>query len=137
MRKGSLKGPFVPDAELEPAGAAGVGPMRDRKRVVQPQGAQLRNVESDSDAPVVVKGAGVETMRVKAVCILIDHTDVIKRRKAQSFDNGHTVLRRTKPISPAAHRLAEFILGSHMAEFVAAHRGGAAQKITIEERHAG
>src|SRR6266550_459423 len=67
MRKGSLKGPFVPDAELEPTGAAGVGTMRDRERIVQPQGAQLRNVESDSDTPVVIKRAGVETMRVKAV----------------------------------------------------------------------
>src|SRR5256885_2096530 len=95
MRKGSLKGPFVPDAELEPARTAGVGPMRDGKRIVQPQGTQLRNVESDSDTPVVVERAGVETMRVKAVCILIDHTDVIKCRKAQSFDNGHTVLRRS------------------------------------------
>src|SRR5262245_35087904 len=82
MGKDSSEGTLVADAELEAPTAAGVRAVRDRNTIIQPQGTHLGNVDSQTQAPVVVVDPGAEKFRVKAVCILIDHTDVVEHCKA-------------------------------------------------------
>jgi len=104
VRRVILKLTGVTDTELELAGTAVVLIMMYGHTIVQPQRAEVRNVQTEAQAPVVVKIAG-EGIRLRA-----DGAGIVKEGNAHAnavflFQNGYAVFERAKPIAVAANRL--------------------------------
>src|SRR5256885_13326294 len=80
MRQTKLKRTLIAEAELEPAGTAGVRAVPDWKCIIQTQRrrAQLRDEQAEADAPVVVV-----VPEIKVIGFGVNHTDVIEGRKSE------------------------------------------------------
>src|SRR2546425_11363387 len=91
----------VADAELEAAIAAVAGLALDGDAVVEAQRPEVRDVEANAKAVVVVVVAKVHMVRS-----VIDHTNIIEHREAEKFNDGDAVFSGAKPVGVAAQRLA-------------------------------
>src|SRR5665213_4239526 len=96
-----LKGTRPAHAELELSAAAVVNVVVDGDAVVQPQRAEMRDVQPDAESPVVAVTAG------EGISGGVHRADVVEQGKAQAhapvfFKDGNAVFQRAKPGGVAA-----------------------------------
>src|SRR5665213_2982463 len=140
-----LKFAGIADAELELAAAAVEVVMVDGNAVVQPQRAEMRDVQPQAQPPVVAETGS------KRISGGVHRADVVERSHADAgaivfFKNGNAVFQRAKPVSVAAGWLVEISAAGRVgvkvlfarpdvAELEAAQIIKAAKIITVVKRH--
>src|SRR4030095_374885 len=86
-----LERAFPTYSKLELAGTAVVFVMMDRYAIIKPERSD-REVQPDAETPVIAVVAEIISVGVRR-----NTADIIKRRDAQPWDNGNTILDRGKP----------------------------------------
>src|SRR2546423_1310810 len=88
----------ISNAGLEASTAFVGGIGCDRNTVIEPERSEVRNIQAQTKAPVVIVDTRVLAALAETECVLINHPDVIEHGETQTFNNGHAVFKRTKPV---------------------------------------